>query len=253
MPNAPWGTKVRPEERIILAMDVSELTLADEIAHDIADLVGPMKIGLEAISADIAHKMADVVDAAGGRTFWDGKWGDIPNTVAGAAKGLLKRHPFGIWAFNAHATGGIPMMGAAVANRGDSLVLAVTLLTSLGEEEAQRIYRAPVEEVVLQGALDAKDAGVQGLICSPQEAEMLRSHPELDGLIIVTPAIRPDWSVPADQKRPTTPRKAILAGADFLVVGRAITDPPEGYTRRSAAEAIVQEVREAIAEREASA
>ena len=246
-------TTKSPNDRIILAMDVSDLDLAREIIHDVGDLVGPMKIGLEAISAGIGHELADVIVTAGGQTFYDGKFKDIPHTVAGAAKGLLKRHPSGIWAFNVHATGGIPMMEAAVANRGESLVLAVTLLTSLGEDEARRIHGASVEEVVLQGALDAKAAGVQGLICSPQELKMLRTHLELDGLVYVTPAIRPDWSVPADQKRPTTPRVAILGGADFLVVGRAITDPPEGYTRRSAAEAIVEEVREALAEREAAA
>ncbi len=238
--------EVNPKDRIILAMDVSHLGLADEIARDVAGLVGPMKIGLEAISADIAHEMADVISAAGGQVFWDGKWKDIPNTVAGAAKGLLKRHPSGIWAFNAHATGGIPMMEAAVANRGDSLVLAVTLLTSLGEEEAQRIHRASVKDVVFQGAWDAKAAGVQGLICSPQEAEMLRSYSGFDDLVIVTPAIRPDWSVPADQKRPTTPKQAILAGADFLVVGRPITDPPDGRSRCEAAQAIAQEIEEAL-------
>lgn len=246
-------SQIGPEERVILAMDVSDLKLADEIAHDVAGLVGPMKIGLEAISAGIGHEIADRIVTAGGEFFWDGKWKDIPNTVAGAAKGLLKRHPSGIWSFNVHATGGIPMMEAAVANRGDSLVLAVTLLTSLGEEEAQRIHHASVNEVVLQGASDAKAAGVQGFICSPREAEMLRSRSEFNDLLIVTPAIRPDWAVAADQKRPTTPRQAILAGANFLVVGRPITDPPGGRSQREAAELIAKEVEEALTERAAKA
>lgn len=237
-----------PHHRIILAMDVSEVERAEEIARDVTGLVGATKIGLEAMSVDIGHKMADTVIEAGGQVFWDEKWKDIPNTVKGAAKGLLKRHPSGIWAFNVHADGGIPMMMEAVANRGDALVLAVTLLTSLDEEECQIIHGASVKATVLKRAREAKLAGVQGIICSPQEVAMLRSHQELDGLIYVTPAIRPEWAVPADQRRPTTPKNAILAGADFIVVGRPITSPPDGRTRQDAAREITQEIEEALAE-----
>ena len=107
------------------------------------------------------------------------------------------------------------------------LVLAVTVLTSLGEYDTYLIFGAPSKAKVLQFARDAKIAGCDGIICSPQELEFLGNYPELRGLLKVVPGIRPKWSVTGDQKRIMTPSDAIKAGADYLVIGRPITNPPK--------------------------
>lgn len=235
-------------DRLIVALDVSHIGAAEAIIGDLVGLTGPFKIGLEAINAGIGHQLAEMVTSAGGKVFWDGKFKDIPHTVEGAVKGLLKRIPSGIWAFNLYADGGKAMMEAAVKNRGDSMVLAVTVLTSLDDDDSLRIYRANVFETVNNLAKLASEAGVHGLISSPREAAELRSNPNLSRLQLITPAIRPDWAVPADQKRPTTPKQAVQNGADYIVVGRPITDPPKesGHTRRTAAEAILEEMETAL-------
>ncbi len=239
---------MQAKDRLIVALDVNEVGQGYDIIEDLEGLTGPFKIGLEAISANIGHTLADSIIGGGEEVFWDGKWLDIPNTVAGAAKGLLTDQPDGIWGFNVHASGGLKMMEAAVANRGESLVLAVTVLTSLNEDDALRLYHRTVWEVVKEWATEAEHSGVQGLICSPQEARRLKIL--FPKMFLVIPGIRPDWAVPQDQARPTTPKQAILNGSDFIVVGRPITNPPEGWTRRSAAEAILEEIEDGVQERE---
>jgi len=234
-----------PRERIIIALDVGEVVQAETILSQAEAVVGKNKIGLEAISAGIGHALGDRVIEGGGSVFWDGKWKDIPNTVAGATKSLIKRLPR-VWAFNVHASGGREMMEAAVQNKGDSKVLAVTVLTSLDDEKSHHLYGRDVKSAVLQMAYDAKDAGVDGIICSPQEVEMLRSKEDLANLLFVTPAIRPIWSVPNDQARPTTPRDAIFAGSTHLVIGRPITNPPGGRSIGEAVGLVVAEVGEAL-------
>jgi orotidine-5'-phosphate decarboxylase len=248
---------IQAKDRVIVALDVADISKAEEIIADLQGLTGPYKIGLEAISAGIAHELADLVIQAGGQVFWDGKWLDIPNTVAGATKGLLKRHPTGIWAFNVHASGGSEMMLSAVQNRGSSLVLAVTVLTSLNDADSIRLHGYRVVDTVLMLTGEATDALVQGIICSPQEVTAIAANlstaiKESNGLpqlLLVTPAIRTEWAVPQDQKRPTTPKQAILNGSHYIVVGRPITNPPEGWTRRSAAEAIIGEIEQALEEK----
>lgn len=239
---------LKARERIILALDTNSPRRAAEIIDQTQGLVGPIKIGLEAISAGIANELTQMVLSVGGKVFHDGKWHDIPNTVAGTIKGLLQVWPEGIWAANVHASGGREMMAAAVENRGQTNIWAVTLLTSLNEEDAVRLYKDSVDEVVLRLALEAKAAGVQGLISSPRELKVLAAEPELSGLDKTTPAIRPLWSVPQDQKRPTTPKDAILGGATNIVVGRPITDPPDGRSMREACQAIEAEIEEALQE-----
>jgi orotidine-5'-phosphate decarboxylase len=238
---------IEAKDRLIVALDVNDVTQAWEIVEDLHGMTGPFKIGLEAISAGIAHTLVYDIAETGGRVFWDGKFLDIPNTVGGAAKGLLKHHPTGIWAFNVHASGGQKMMEAAVENAGESMVLAVTLLTSFNEEDAKRLFDQQVSEIVKRWALEAAVADVHGLICSPQEVKLLKNL--LPEPTLVTPGIRPDWAVPQDQARPTTPKQAILNGSDYIVVGRPITNPPEGWTRRSATEAILEEIEAGLRER----
>jgi orotidine-5'-phosphate decarboxylase len=133
----------------------------------------------------------------------------------------------GVDMFNVHASCGVEAMKAAVANKGMSKVLAVTVLTSLSDEECISVFGKASQQKVLEFANMAKDAGVDGLICSPKEVPLLRSRPELKDLLLVTPGVRPEWAAAGDQKRVMTPGEAIKAGSDYLVIGRPITKPPE--------------------------
>lgn len=188
--------------------------------------------------------VVELVHSLGGKIFYDGKFDDIPNTIGAASKAVSK---LGIKMFNVHASAGVEAMVAAVDNKGKSLVLAVTLLTSLDENNTKLIFGAPSKAKVLQFALDAKIAGCNGIICSPQELEFLGKQKELGGLMKITPGIRPAWAVVGDQKRIMTPAEAIEAGATFLVIGRPITKPPtEIGTPVDAVKKITEEIAVAV-------
>ena len=211
-----------------------------------------------------AYKVHDLADVEGVRKairdlwcytpesawpFVDYKLHDIPQTVGHRAKALFDA---GARIITVHASGGVKMMAAAVArakNRPNPcLVLAVTVLTSLDENDIGR----PVQPEVLRLARMAKEAGVDGLVCSPQEVGLLSRDPDLAGLKFVTPGIRPASACLAvdDQKRIGTPRQAILDGADYLVIGRPITEAADPVAM---VKAINQEVAEALAEKAAKA
>lgn len=212
-----------PKEGIIVALDVNNLEAATKLVEVLAPHVGGFKVGLELMMAVGAPTAVKAVQALGGKVFLDGKFHDIPNTVAGAAKAIAV---LDVLMFNVHASAGIEAMMAAVANRGQSLVLAVTILTSFEENNANLIYGGPTKAKVLQYARDAKLAGCDGVICSPQELELLGKRPELKDFLKVTPGVRPVWAAAGDQKRIMTPAEAIKAGATALVIGRPITNPP---------------------------
>jgi len=228
--------KMEAKDRIIVALDVDSLDKAKSLVESLAPHVGCFKVGLELLTAVGAPKVVRFIHSLGGQIFYDGKFCDIPNTVAGAAKVVAG---MGVKMFNVHASAGIEAMKAAVANKGQSLVLAVTVLTSLEKNNAFLIFGAPGKAKVLQFAGDAKNAGCDGIICSPQELELLGEQEELRGLLKVTPGIRSTTSLPDDQKRTMSAREAILAGADYIVVGRPITQAPDPVL---AAQKIAQEI-----------
>ena len=214
---------MKAEDKIIVALDVDDLEKAKSLIEALAPYVGCFKIGLELISSVGGPQAVRFVHGLEGEVFYDGKFKDIPNTIGRASRAVSA---LGVKMFNVHASAGIEAMRAAVDNKGISLVLAVTVLTSLEENNAHLIFGAPSKAKVLQFARDARIAGCDGIICSPRELEFLRNYPELKGLLKVVPGIRPRWSVAGDQKRITTPSDAIKAGADYLVIGRPITNPP---------------------------
>ena len=215
---------MKAEDKIIVALDVDDLEKAKCLIEALAPYVGCFKIGLELISSVGGPQAVRFVHGLEGEVFYDGKFKDIPNTIGRASRAVSA---LGVKMFNVHASAGIEAMRAAVDNKGISLVLAVTVLTSLEENNAHLIFGAPSKAKVLQFARDAKIAGCDGIICSPQELEFLGNYPELRGLLKVVPGIRPKWSVTGDQKRIMTPSDAIKAGADYLVIGRPITNPPK--------------------------
>ncbi|MFA5386070.1 MAG: orotidine-5'-phosphate decarboxylase [Candidatus Paceibacterota bacterium] len=236
------------KDRIIVALDVDSLEKAKPLVKSLAPHVGCFKAGLELLMAAGAPKIVEFIHSLGGDVFLDGKFNDIPNTVGNSAKVVAG---LGVEAFNVHASAGIEAMMAAVANKGESIVLAVTVLTSLEENNVYLIFGAPSKAKVLQLARDAKIAGCDGIICSPQELEFLGKQKGIEGLMKVTPGVRPEWAAVGDQKRVMTPAEAIKAGANYLVIGRPITKPPaEIGTPIDAAKAIAKEIQDAFVDME---
>ncbi|MDO8461961.1 MAG: orotidine-5'-phosphate decarboxylase [Deltaproteobacteria bacterium] len=229
-----------PSDRIIVALDVDNLEKAKGLVEGLSPHVGCFKVGLELITAAGAPQVVKFIHTLGGEIFFDGKFDDIPNTVGAASKAVAA---MGVKMFNVHASCGIESMKAAVANKGKSLLLAVTVLTSIDEKTCQHIFGKSPAEKVLQLALDAAEAGVDGIICSPKDLSSLSKESKLKNLMKVTPGVRPDWASKGDQKRTMTPAEAIRAGATALVIGRPITSPPtEIGTPVDAAKKILEEI-----------
>jgi orotidine-5'-phosphate decarboxylase len=222
------------KDRIIVALDVKTITEANALVGLLAPYVGYFKIGLELIIGALAQLVTGVDDKDLGelqrlfdrlrnRLFWDGKWNDIPNTMKGATLAIQPLNPAFI---NVHASAGLQSIKEAVVNKGQSRVLGVTVLTSLTPDECQSIFGADPKSKVLSFANMLLEAGADGIICSPQELELLRKQEELGILLMITPGVRPEWADVGDQKRVMTPAEAIKAGATALVIGRPITKPP---------------------------
>ena len=217
---------------LIVALDVSSLDEATALARRIGDAVGGFKVGLELFSAEGPR----AVSAIEGPVFLDLKLHDIPTTVARALRALDVLAP---WMVNVHALGGRAMLEAAVeAKPSPTKLLAVTILTSLGDADLKELGLPPAGESVPLLASLAVETGCDGVVCAPEDAATVRSVvPE--GFLIVTPGVRPATDGMDEHARGATPRAAIDAGADYIVVGRPVTraDDP-----RAAAAAIAQDV-----------
>jgi orotidine-5'-phosphate decarboxylase len=220
-----------PRERLIVALDFPSADEALRFAEKMGSIVTFYKVGLELFSA-AGPEIVKRLKALGKSVFLDTKFHDIPNTVAGAAASATR---LGVDMFNVHALGGMAMMRAAAnavtqttskleVNR--PVVLAVTLLTSLDrrtlEEEIGLSLANGVGPFVTVKARQAKEAGLDGVVASPQEAAEIRAACGPD-FQIVTPGIRPSWESSNDQKRVATPAGALASGADRIVIGRPIT------------------------------
>jgi len=230
-----------PRERLIVALDLDSVAEAEAMVARLGDAAAFFKIGYQLALAggfDFARALAD----AGKQTFIDIKLHDVANTVAQGIKNVAR---LGASFVTVHA---YPQtMHAAVAARPDTKlrILAVTVLTSYDDADlAAAGYDFTVPELVAERASQARDIGVDGVVCSAAEASALR--PILGRvMVLVTPGIRPVGAEPGDQKRIVTPSAAIAAGADYLVVGRPVIAAPDP---RAAAEAIVAEIAAAAAE-----
>ena len=228
-----------PRDRLIVALDVGSATEARRIVGAIGEAVTTFKVGKQLFTAEGPQVVRDLV-ASGRKVFLDLKYHDIPNTVetaVGAAAGL------GVSMLSVHASGGKAMLRAAAeaarAVRNPPLVLAVTVLTSLSEADLQEIGVAgrAMDQVLRLAAL-AQTAGCGGVVASPHEVRQLRQSLGT-GFVIVTPAVRPAGADKGDQARVATPADAIAAGADYIVVGRPITQAPDPS---AAARQIVEEI-----------
>jgi orotidine-5'-phosphate decarboxylase len=206
---------------ICVALDTPELERAVFLARILFGHVGMMKIGMEFFYAH-GPKGYEAIAATGIPIFLDMKLHDIPNTVAQGLKSLMALEPA---ITNIHATGGLDMMRAArAAVTGDTKLIAVTVLTSLSNDDlwAAGFDQRKTDGHALNLAKLAHEAGLDGVVCSPLDLTQIRSALPREFLTVV-PGIRPGDSASHDQKRIATPKAAVDAGADILVIGRAIT------------------------------
>jgi len=224
---------------VFVALDTPDLRHALALSKAVRSYVGGLKVGVEFISANGPAGMREIA-ALGLPVFADVKFHDIPNTVAGAAREIAR---LGVSTFNVHASGGADMMRAAkeAAASVDPKVnvIAVTVLTSVADQDLRAIGQG--DSVALQVerlARLAQEAGLDGVVCSPREIEVVRRACGSE-FLIVTPGVRPAGAALADQRRVTTPLEAVRAGADILVIGRPITAAADPV---AAARAIAEEV-----------
>jgi len=227
-----------PRHRLIVALDVASRAKAEAVVEELGDTVSFYKIGYQLGFAG-GLPLAQALVSAGKQVFLDFKLHDIAHTVA---KGVESVARMGATFLTVH---GYPqtMRAAAAARAGSPLrLLAVTVLTSYDDADlAAAGYALGVTPLACRRAAQARELGIDGLVCAAEEAVALRAQ---TALLLVTPGIRPSGTAAGDQKRVTTPARAIAAGADYLVVGRPILQADDP---RAAAQAIVAEVEAALA------
>jgi orotidine-5'-phosphate decarboxylase len=220
-------------DKMILALDVADSDSALEIVDKFKDYVNIFKVGLELFTT-VGPGIVEEIQKRGKKVFLDLKFHDIPNTVTKAA---LSATRLGVYMFNVHASGGFEMMRKCrdsvvemclKENLERPKILGVTVLTSLSKEIL-------TDELGIQYGLRthvrhlsslALKAGLDGVVASAREVELIRNHCG-KSFIIVTPGIRPSWTPPDDQKRTLTPKEAIREGSDYLVIGRAVLQQPD--------------------------
>jgi orotidine-5'-phosphate decarboxylase len=228
---------IHSRDKLCVALDRSDREWIISTARTLAPHIGWLKLGLEAFTA-FGPELVREVAGFGTRVFFDIKLHDIPNTVRRAAANCAAT---GAAMFNVHASGGRAMLHAALEGAAQGSpsvdppkVLAVTVLTSLDHEALAELglEHAP-DQLVVRWARLAREVGLDGVVASAREAPAVRRECGPD-FLIVTPGIRPAWSVTGDQRRVMTPSDAVAAGADILVVGRPITgaDDPEAAVNR---------------------
>jgi orotidine-5'-phosphate decarboxylase len=217
---------VDPRERLIVALDVSSAAAAQKIVAAVGDSALTYKVGMQLYTAEGPQVVRDLV-ASARRVFLDLKYHDIPNTVGSAVAEAAK---LGVSMLTVHASGSDKMLRSAVDAakvRPDLIVLAVTVLTSMGADDLEKIgLPGSVEENVVHLAGLALKQGCQGIVASAREATAVRSKLG-HAFALVTPGVRPAGGNVADQVRVVTPAQAIAAGASHIVVGRPITEAPD--------------------------
>ena len=226
-------------ERLIVALDVSSAAEAQKLVARIGNSAGIYKVGLQLFTSEGPSIVRNLV-SSGRRVFLDLKLHDIPTTVGLAVKSAVE---LGADMLTVHASGGAAMLRAATeAAAGRVNILAITVLTSLNDEDMQEIGVAGrVSDQVLRMAALAQSTGCQGIVTSPREALMVRKALG-EGFAIVTPGIRPAGTETNDQQRIATPAQAIRNGVSHIVVGRPITHAPDPA---QAAASIISEMEQA--------
>ena len=236
------------KDKLIVALDVPTINEANTLVEELKDVVGMFKIGSQLFTS-VGPRLVESIVEKGNRVFLDLKFHDIPHQVAGAARAAAE---LGVSLFTVHASGGAEMMERAVEaviEVGEknattrTRIVAVSVLTSMDATSLEQVgvKDGPAETVKRLVTL-AADSGVDGAVCSPQEAEVIRATAG-PNFLIVTPGIRSAANSAGDQKRIATAATAINSGASYLVVGRPIT---EAADRVAAAQAIIEEIESAL-------
>jgi len=237
------------KEKLILALDVDDFDEAQQLVKELKDYVGYFKVGIQ-LYTSCGYDVVDMIQNEGSRVFFDGKFHDIPNTVARASANLVKR---GINFFDVHIKGGSKMLSTTVKLANETAkkygmdnptILGVTLLSSFGQRTLTQELAVGlnIEEYVTQLAKMAKDACLSGVVAGASEVSQIRKVCGED-FIIVCPAVRPTWSVVDDQVRVVTPTDTIQAGVDYIVVGRPVVNADD---KIGAISLIIDEIEEAM-------
>ncbi len=219
---------VEPKDRVIVALDVPTSGAALDIVREIGSNAGAYKVGMQLFTS-VGPSIVRTITDAGHRIFLDLKFHDIPNTVAAAAVEAVR---LGVWMLNVHALGGSEMMRRTAdsvretcfkENLKAPLLIGVTILTSSDRRTMSEVGIDPEVESEVDRLSDlAKRSGMDGVVASPLESARIRRNCGGD-FVIVTPGVRPAFATKDDQKRVMTPREALAAGSDYLVIGRPIT------------------------------
>ncbi|QJA06954.1 orotidine-5'-phosphate decarboxylase [Thermosulfurimonas marina] len=240
-----------PASRLIFPLDVPSLSEARRWVKLLAGLVGVFKVGLELFTAEGPAAVEMVREEAGAEIFLDLKLHDIPATVAGAVRAASR---LGVDMLTVHVSAGRGALKEAVrAAEGGLKILAVTLLTSLTRADLMEVGWSPelardMREAALRLSHLAYRCGVHGVVCSAKEVSTIKEA--FPHLLTVVPGVRPDWleeNLADDQRRIASPKEAVRAGADYLVVGRPIR---EARDPRAVAQRILEEMAQAFSERE---
>ena len=237
------------KERIILALDVDDFDEAKKLVLELKDYVGFFKVGLQ-LYTSCGFEVIKMIHELGGKVFFDGKFHDIPNTVARASANLVKND---VSFFDVHIKGGSKMLTTTVKLAGETakrlgkrtpVILGVTLLSSFGQKTLTQELNVNmnIDDYVDGLAKMAQDAGLDGVVASASEVPAIRRERE-EAFIIVCPAIRPTWSVVNDQVRVVTPTDAIHSGVDYMVVGRPVIC---AENKTDAIQLIIDEIEEAL-------
>jgi orotidine-5'-phosphate decarboxylase len=225
---------ISAKEKLIVALDVETAGEARRLFESLRDSAGMFKVGSQLFTSAGPDFVRELV-AAGARIFLDLKFHDIPNTVAAASREAVR---LGVALFNIHAAGGGEMMRRAADATAEEAarlgvakpnLIAVTVLTSMDASALNETgVEAPtVEAHVKRLARLADVSGLNGVVASPHEIAPVREAVGRAGFLVVTPGVRPAAAAHDDQKRVMTPTEAIRAGADFIVVGRAVLNSPD--------------------------
>ena len=237
------------KDKLIIALDVDSASRALDLFVELRDIAGMFKIGSQLFTAAGPDIVRQII-SKGGRIFLDLKFHDIPNTVAAAG---VEATRLGVSIFNVHASGGAEMLKRTTAAVNEvsvkeglvkPRVIAVTLLTSIDQNTLARIaILDDPRSVVSSWSQLAADCGLDGVVASPQEIEVIRAAVDKPDFVIVTPGIRQAGDAAEDQRRVRTVAEAIRAGADYLVVGRPILNAADPA---AAAKRVVSEIDAAL-------
>jgi len=229
---------MKNSSQVILALDFNDMASTVEMINLTKEHIGIYKFGLEFYLAHGKSGVKEIQSRFNGiEIFLDLKLHDIPNTVAGACRSVADLNPKFL---TVHASGGSQMISAASSTLPNVEITAVTILTSLDQEQMSAMgLRENIGNLTLSLAKNAVNSGARAIVSSPQEVSLLRKHLG-EKITLITPGVRPSGAERDDQERVMTPREAIEAGADFVVIGRPITKASDP---KQAAEAITASLR----------